>query len=73
MALVRIEQAKADGRLSDKPALEVALAFSALAQGLVSMYRANRFSSEKQFRALYRAQIRHCLAGFSAKPAGRNR
>jgi AcrR family transcriptional regulator len=73
MALVRIDQAKADGRLGDTPALEVALALAALAQGLVSMYRANRFSSEKQFKALYRTQIRHCLRAFSRKPAGRTR
>lgn len=73
MALVRIDQAKAEGRLSEQPALEVVLAFSALVQGLVSMHRANRFSSEKQFKALYRAQIRHCLDGFSRKPAGRTR
>jgi AcrR family transcriptional regulator len=73
MALVRIDQAKADGRLNDRPALEVALAFSALAQGLVSMYRANRFSSEKQFRTLYRAQVRRCLDGFSREPARRTR
>lgn len=72
MALVRIDQAKADGRLGGKPALEVALALSALVQGLVSMYRANRFSSEKQFRALYRVQIRRCLEGFSTSVAGRS-
>jgi AcrR family transcriptional regulator len=71
MAMIRIEQAKAEGRLAAKSAAEVALAFSALAQGLVSMYRANRFSGERQFKALYRAQIRHCLQGFSNKPAGR--
>jgi len=73
MAMVRVDQAKADGRLGEKPALEVVLAFSALAQGLVSMYRANRFSSEKQFRALYRTQIRQCFEGFSRKAAGRIR
>jgi AcrR family transcriptional regulator len=73
MAMVRIDQAKADGRLNDRPALEVALAFSALAQGLVSMYRANRFSSEKQFRTLYRTQVRRCLDGFSREPARRTR
>jgi AcrR family transcriptional regulator len=73
MAMVRVDQAKADGRLGGQPALEVVLAFSALAQGLVSMYRANRFSSEKQFRALYRTQIRQCLEGFSRKAAGRVR
>jgi AcrR family transcriptional regulator len=71
MAMIRIEQAKAEGRLAAKSAAEVALAFSALAQGLVSMYRANRFSGERQFKALYRAQIRHCLQGFSNKPGGR--
>lgn len=65
MTLMRIDQAKADGHLGDKPVLEVALALSALAQGLVSMYRANRFSSEKQFRALYGGQIRQCLEAFS--------
>jgi AcrR family transcriptional regulator len=72
MALVRIDAAKADGRLGDAPALDVALAFAALAQGLISMHRANRFSSEKQFRALYRAQIRHCLEGFAVQSSGRN-
>jgi hypothetical protein len=71
MIMVRIDQAIADGRLGDKPALEVALALSALGQGLVSMQRANRFSSEKQFKALFRTALRHCLESFSAKPAGR--
>jgi hypothetical protein len=50
----------------------VALAFSALVQGLVSMYRANRFSGEKQFKALYRVQIVRCLEGFAPTPVGRN-
>jgi AcrR family transcriptional regulator len=73
MAVIRIDQAKADRRLGDEPALEIVLAFSAVAQGLVSMYRANRFSSEKQFRALYRAQIRHCVQGFSRAHRGKTR
>jgi AcrR family transcriptional regulator len=67
LMMVRIDQAKANGSLGDKPALEVALASSALAQGMVSMYRANRFPGEKQFRALYRAAMRQCLDSF--KPA----
>lgn len=72
MAMVRIDQARADGRLDvGTPALEVALALSALVQGLVSMYRANRFSSAKQFKLLYRTQIRHCLEGFATRPVGR--
>jgi AcrR family transcriptional regulator len=69
MVLARIDQAKSDGRLGEASGLEVALAFSALLQGLISMYRANRFSSEKQFRALYRAQVRLCLQGFAAAPS----
>lgn len=73
MALVRIEQAKSDGRLGDAPGLEIALGFSALVQGLISMYRANRFAGEKQFRALYRTQVRHCLAGFAPESTRRTR
>ena len=70
MALVRIDRAKLNGRLGEAPGLEVALGFSALVQGLVSMFRANRFAGEKQFRALYRAQVRQCLAGFAPRPVG---
>ncbi len=69
MAMVRIDQAKAEGKLGDKPALEVALALSAFVQGFVSMHRANRFSSDEQFRALYRTALRHLLDSF--KPARR--
>jgi AcrR family transcriptional regulator len=72
MALARIDQAKSDGRLGEVAGLEIALAFSALVQGLVSMYRANRFSSEKQFKALYRAQVLRCLEAFAAKSHGRS-
>lgn len=67
MTMLRIDQAKADGRIGPKPALDVALAISGLAQGLVSMQRANRFSSEKQFRQLFRTQLHHCLASFCVR------
>ncbi|MBS0580093.1 MAG: TetR/AcrR family transcriptional regulator [Proteobacteria bacterium] len=73
MALVRVDEARARGELGAAPALDVALAFSALVQGLVSMYRANRFSSERQFRMLYRTQVRHCLDGFAQHSTGRPR
>jgi len=66
MIMVRIDQAKAGGRLGDAPAIDIALALASMAQGLVSMQRAKRFSSDKQFRALFRAQLRHCLQSFSA-------
>jgi AcrR family transcriptional regulator len=68
MVMVRIDQAKADGRLGAAAAVDVALALSSMAQGLVSMQRANRFSSDKQFRTLFRAQLHHCLQSFS--PSG---
>ncbi|HLY06546.1 MAG TPA: TetR/AcrR family transcriptional regulator [Rhizomicrobium sp.] len=65
MIIARIDQAKSDGRLSGAPAVDIALALASLGQGLVSMQRANRFSSDKQFRVLFRAQLRHCLHSFS--------
>ncbi|HEX8754738.1 MAG TPA: TetR/AcrR family transcriptional regulator [Steroidobacteraceae bacterium] len=61
MAMARIDQAKAEGRLRDKPTLEIALAVAALGQGFISMNRANRFGSEKQLKALYRAAYRNFL------------
>lgn len=70
LALIRVDQAKAEERLGETPALDVTLALSALAQGLVSMHRAKRFSSDKQFKALYRKTIRQCLASFTTRPAG---
>jgi AcrR family transcriptional regulator len=58
MVMARIDQAKADGRLRDKPTLETALAMAAFGQGFVSMHRAKRFAGEKHFKALYRAALR---------------
>ena len=71
MVTVRIEQARADGRIGDKPALEIALSLSALAQGLVSMHRANRFAGESQFKSLFRTALRHGIESFSATPSRR--
>jgi AcrR family transcriptional regulator len=64
MMMVRIDQAKAEGRMGNKPALDVALVLAAIGQGFVSMYRAGRFSSDKQFKSLYRNAIHHCLESF---------
>lgn len=69
MTMIRIDQAKAEGRLGNRPALDMALAIAALGQGLVSMHRANRFANEKQFKTLCRAALRQCLDSF--KPAGK--
>lgn len=69
--MARIDQAKADGRLRDKPSLEIALTWVALGHGFVSMHRANRFTGERQFKALYRAAQRQFLD--SLKPSGDSR
>ena len=61
MAMARIDQLKAEGRVCAKPTVEIALAMAAFGQGFISMHRANRFASEKQFKALYRATLRHFL------------
>jgi AcrR family transcriptional regulator len=71
MIMVRIDQARADGRVGDKPALELVLSLSALAQGLVSMLRANRFSDERHFKNLFRTVLRHCIESFSTAPSRR--
>ncbi len=73
MAILRIDQAKANGQLGNRPAVEIALALSATCQGLCSMYRANRFASEKQFKDLYRTAVRHCLDSFSLRNTGSHR
>ncbi|HEX5208014.1 MAG TPA: TetR/AcrR family transcriptional regulator [Steroidobacteraceae bacterium] len=61
MVMARIDEAKADGRIRDRPTLEIALALAASGQGFISMHRAKRFASDKQFKALYRAAQRHFL------------
>lgn len=60
----RIDDARAQGRLRDAPSLDIALTLSALAQGLVSMDRAGRFSSPDQFREIYRMAIANGLRAF---------
>lgn len=66
MIMKRIEEAQTEGRIGDTPALEIALALAALGQGFVSMHRANRFSSEAQFKALYRTALHQYLASFES-------
>lgn len=68
MVMARIDQAKAEGRLRDKPTLEIALTLVAAGHGFVAMHRAKRFGSDKQFKALCRAAQRHLLD--SLEPSG---
>ena len=71
MIMFRIDQARAQGRIGDRPTLEIALSLSAMAQGLISMQRANRFTGEKQFKALFRSTLRQCIDSFSITPSRR--
>ena len=70
LAMARIDEAKADGRFRDEPTLGIAMALAAYGQGFVSMQRARRFASDKQFKELYRAARRQFLD--SLKPSGKN-
>jgi AcrR family transcriptional regulator len=68
MFIARIEEAKAKGHFGGTSSLEIALALTALAQGMISMYRASRFSGEEQFKALYRRVMHNTLAAYAEKP-----
>jgi AcrR family transcriptional regulator len=68
LTLTKIDSAKAEGLLDDRPALDVAITLSALAQGLISMHRGRRFSSVEEFKALYRTALRQSLRSFSVSP-----
>jgi AcrR family transcriptional regulator len=71
MIMLRIDEARTEGHFGAHPALSIVLSLSALAQGLVSMLRANRFSSEKEFKELFRTSLRHCLESYSTAPPRR--
>ncbi len=68
LTVIKIDQARADGLFGDTPPLDVALALSAMAQGLVSMHRARRFSGDAEFTALYRSVLRMSLNSLSIQP-----
>ncbi len=64
MVRKRVEQAIESGVIGGALPLEIALSFAALAQGLVSMYRAGRFESEAVFRDAYAKAVNHCLQSY---------
>jgi AcrR family transcriptional regulator len=68
--LPRLEHLQQLGRIApDVEPLEVVITFWALAQGLVTLHRADRLAGGvAEFRALYRRSIRRCLASFLAQP-----
>jgi AcrR family transcriptional regulator len=64
MVYARIEEARGLGLIDDTPAIEIALTLSALGQGIISMNRAGRFVSEKEFCATYRKVLRRSFRQF---------
>lgn len=68
LAYQRIEEAQRQGKLTATPAFDMVLTFSALSQGLVTMYRAGRFVSEAQFRKAYRRTLENAFAAYTVAP-----
>ncbi len=68
--IAHIERAQAAGRIDATPAMDIALTLVALAQGMVSMHRARRFSGDAQFAQLFRATLRQGLASYRMAPPG---
>jgi len=62
--LAHIEEAKGQGLIRNVPAIDISMTYAALSQGLVSLYRAGRFTSEAEFRDAYSRSINHCRRSF---------
>lgn len=64
------KEAMAEGRLRRGDPLEVWISLWALAQGLIALYRAARFSGGRRaFEAIYDRALARCLASFSMEHA----
>ena len=70
LAMARIDQARAMGRLDGTASVDIVLSLSATAQGLVSMHRARRFAGDAQFSTLFRAITARALAAFTPVSGG---
>ena len=71
--LPRLDALQRSGRIAaGAEPLEIVITFWALAQGLVTLYRAERLAGGvAEFRALYRRSMRRCLASFVVEPSTR--
>jgi AcrR family transcriptional regulator len=64
----RVEQARKMGLIGDASTAEITLSIWAMAQGLIDLYRAGRFSGDEQaFRTLYRSALRRCVSAFKPR------
>lgn len=64
-----VRRAQAYGLLIDVPPEEVALSVWAMAQGLISLWRAGRFTDEAAFRQVYRRALGRTLQSFATPKA----
>jgi AcrR family transcriptional regulator len=65
MIFERIEQARREGLIGEAPTPEIALSIWAMAQGLIALHRAGRFTrDEAAFRSLYHSALRRSIAAF---------
>jgi AcrR family transcriptional regulator len=63
-----LEEGIRQGKLAGAPPVEMMLIYSALSQGLVTLYRAGRIAGgEEGFRALYHRAMRHVFRSFMAE------
>jgi AcrR family transcriptional regulator len=70
LILAWTKDAMAEGRLRRGDPLEVWISLWALAQGLIALYRAARFSGGRRaFEAIYDRALARCLASFSTGQA----
>lgn len=68
MIVAHVIAAQKAGILDDTSPFEIAITLWALAQGLVSLFRAGRFAGdENNFRAIYRSTVRRSLSSFMAR------
>jgi len=69
--IARLDELRRAGRLAtDADPLEAGFTLWALAQGLITLYRAGRFTGAvDDFRAFYRRSVRRCLVSFVPEPA----
>jgi AcrR family transcriptional regulator len=69
----QVEAARAQGLIGEASTLDLLMTVWALAQGLVGLYRAGRFSSEAVFRDFSARAIGRCLASFATPAAAEPR
>ena len=63
-----IREAQRQGLIEKLPPADIIMTMWGLTQGLISLYRANRFEGDEQgFRMIYRAAVRRCLKSFRTK------